>query len=159
MSILIQQQIEQKKKLFPIWLNVTRSEVAAKSLALASIVSIVTAGSPATVTSSLVEVISEGAKSRGVIPVWESPGHRFLQGLGEVNLVTGQTTTIFELVLAFKEDDYPFWLGGRSYTKKQLLLRIAESISHDPDRVINWVEESGLEDLRQMCIDEGLHLD
>ena len=93
MDTLVRQHIEQNKKLLPIWLDVTREEVEQRSLALAGIISITDTNPVHHVTSRLVEVLSEGARSRGVIPVWEDPAHRFLQGLGEVNLAGPGTLT------------------------------------------------------------------
>ena len=51
--------------------------------------------------AKLVESLSDNAPSRGVVPGWEDPSHRFLNGLGEVNLqdADGPATTIFELLV------------------------------------------------------------
>ena len=158
MDTLVRQHIEQTKKILPVWLGVSREEVEQRSLALAGIVSITDTDPVHHVTSRLVEVLSEGANSRGVIPVWEDPAHRFLQGLGEVNLAGPGTltTNLFEFLLSATEDDYPFWLGGKSYKKLELLYKASEIIAYDSDRVVDSIGEDGLNDLRRICVEGGV---
>lgn len=111
------------------------------------------------VISQLVEALSDGAPYRGVIPSWEDPAYRFLNGLGEANLQTadGPATTIFELLVHSKEHQYPFWLAGKAYTKKELLYHVAQIIGPAPERVKNWVREDGYKKLWDMCVENDLH--
>lgn len=156
MDVLIRQHIETGKKILPIWLNVTRAKVEAKSLGLAGIVAI-TNPSLKAVASDLLTVISEGSKRRGVIPIWEDPAYRFLAGLGEVNLTNadGPATTLYELLIHSKDDEYPFWLAGKSYSKNELLYKAAEILAYDPQRVDMWLQPANREKLNAMCVAAG----
>ncbi|MDE8740610.1 toll/interleukin-1 receptor domain-containing protein [Pectobacterium polaris] len=158
MDILIRQNIERNKKILPIWLNVTKEDIENKHIGLSGIVGITDTTEVPRVVSQLVEVLSDGAPYRGVIPSWENPEHRFLSGLGEVNLqdIDGKTTTIFELLVHSRDDQFPFWLAGKSYSKRELLLHVSQIIGADPARVKNWVSEDGYEQLWDMCVESGL---
>ena len=140
-------------------LGVGRPQVESKSLALAGIIAITDTSPVNHVTSRLIEVLSEGAPSRGIIPVWEDPARRFLKGLGEVNLTNGQTTTIFEFVLYTQDSDFPFWLAGQSYTKQDLLYKVAEIFAYNPNRMVNWLDKDAIKALRQMCVENGFDPD
>jgi len=159
MDILIRQHIEAEKKLLPIWLGVEKSEVENRHLTLSGIVAITEIKNILQVVSNLVEALSDGAPSRGVIPGWENPSYRFLQGLGEVNLQSsdGSTTTIFEFLLYGKEEEYPFWLAGKIYSKKQLLEYVAKIIGPVPERIRRIVGEDGFDKLFKMCVEHDLH--
>lgn len=159
MDILVRQHIEGDKKIFPIWLGVGKSDIEQRHPGLAGIVAITDTHPTRQVVSKLVEALSDGASSRGVIPMWEDPAHRFLDGLGEVNMQTseGPATTIFELLVHGSDDNFPFWLAGRSYSKKELVLRVAELLPHDPDRVKRWVGDDGYEKLWDVCVEHGFN--
>lgn len=159
MDILVRQHIEGNKKILPIWLDVTKQEIEKKHIGLSGIVGITDTKNIQSVISQLVEALSDGAPYRGVIPSWEDPAYRFLNGLGEANLQTadGPATTIFELLVHSKEHQYPFWLAGKAYTKKELLYHVAQIIGPDPGRVKNWVREDGYKKLWDMCVENDLH--
>lgn len=159
MDILIRQSIEGNKKIFPIWLDVSKEDIENKHIGLSGIVGITDTNKISRVISQLVEVLSDGAPFRGVIPGWENPRYRFLNGLGEVNLqnIGGPATTIFELLVHSREDEFPFWLAGKSYTKKDLLYHVAQIIGPDPYRVKKWVFEEGYKKLWNMCVENALH--
>ena len=155
MDILVRQHIENKKKLLPIWLDVTKKQIDNKCPSLSGIYAITDTSSMAQVLPSLIKVLSENCPSRGIIPSWEKPGHRFLNGLGEVNIRTeeGGATTIFELLLFSDNAQFPFWLAGKTYTKSELLFHIAQLLGPVPDRVKNWVGEDGYKKLWNMCVE------
>ena len=158
METLVRQHIEKRKKLLPIWLGVSRNQVEQRSLALAGIIAITDTSPTHHVTARLVEVLSEGARSRGIIPVWEDPARRFLQGLGEVNLAGpgNLTTNIFEFLLHARQRDFPFWLAGRSYTQRDLLHKVSEIIAYNSDRVVDSVGEDGMKELQEMCVENDV---
>ncbi|WP_233961046.1 toll/interleukin-1 receptor domain-containing protein [Pectobacterium versatile] len=157
MDVLIRNNIEGNKKILPIWLNVTKKEIENKHVGLSGIVGITDTTGVPRVVSQLVEVLSDGAPFRGVIPSWENPENRFLDGVGEINLqnIDGKTTTIFELLIHSRDDEFPFWLAGKSYSKRDLLRHAAEIIGSDPVRVKKWVQEDGYKQLWDMCIENG----
>lgn len=159
MDILIRQNIESNKKILPIWLDVTREEIERKHIGLSGIVGITGTREVSRIVSQLVEVLSDGAQYRGVIPSWERPEYRFLNGLGEANLqsVDGPATTIFELLVHARDDQFPFWLAGKSYTKRDLLFQVAQIIGPDPERVKSRVFEDGYKKLWDMCVEYDLN--
>ena len=155
MDILIRQHIEGDKKLLPIWLGVSKSEIEEEHCGLSGIVGITDTQSVAKVISQLVEALSDGAPSRGVIPSWENPEYRFLNGLGEANLQNsdGPATTIYELLIHSKNEAFPFWLAGKAYTQKELLYHVAQILGPDPNRIKKWVGEDGFNTLWDMCVE------
>lgn len=159
MDILIRQHVDRSKKLLPIWLGVTKAEIDERHIGLGGIVAVTATDSIGHVISQLVASLSDGAPSRAVIPSWENPAYRFLQGLGEVNLQTadGPATTIFEFLLHAKPHQYPLWLAGRPYSQEELLLEVAHYIGADPDRVKNWVAEDGYKKIWEMCVTAGFN--
>ncbi len=157
MDVLVRQHIEGKKLIFPIWHGVNKEEVESRHVGLGGIVAITDIQSTQQVVAQLIEVLSSGAKSRGVIPIWEDPAHRFLQGFSEINLPThrGVTTTIFEFLLHTKEDDYPLWLAGKLYSKDDLLYKVSQYLAADPERTKTWVGDEGYQQIWKMCIESG----
>jgi hypothetical protein len=113
------------------------------------------------VISKLVDALSDGAPFRGLIPGWEDPARRFLRGRGEINLLKfgkdSGTTTIFELLLHGKDDEFPLWLAGETHSKQELLSRVAPLLVHDPDQVKNWVRGDGYKKLWAMCVQNGFN--
>ncbi|MFP1739615.1 toll/interleukin-1 receptor domain-containing protein [Lonsdalea quercina] len=158
MDILIRKNIECNKKILPIWLNTNKQDIEKKHVGLSGIFGISDTTSVANVLSQLVEVLSDGAPYRGIIPSWEEPENRFFRGVGEINLqsINGQTTSIFELLINSRDDQYPFWLAGKSYTKRELLRQAALVIGSDPATVKKWVSENEYQQLWDMCVDIGL---
>lgn len=161
MDILIRQSIEQNKALLPIWHGVCKTDIDAKHSGLAGIVAITDSTKIDDVIYKLVKSMSLGAPTRGVVPIWEMPVYRFLHGLGEVNVNTsnGPATTIYEFVLHAEDSWYPFWLGGRLFTKKDLLLQVAQYLTTDPSRVERFVSKTGYKKIFKLCKDEGIDPD
>jgi hypothetical protein len=159
MDILIRQSIERNKALLPIWHGVSKADIDAKHSGLAGIVAITDSTKIDDVVYRLVEAMSLSAPTRGVVPSWESPVYRFLQGFGEVNINTsnGPATTIFEFLLHAKDPWYPFWIGGRLFTKKDLLWEVAQYMTADPQRVERWVKKDGYKQIFKLCKDEGIN--
>lgn len=159
MDILIRQHIEGTKPLLPISHNASKKQVDAKHSGLGGIVAITDTSSATEVVFKLIEGLSSGAPSRAVVPIWEDPTYRFLEGLAEVNLQSGEgaATTIFEFLLHAKESQYPLWIGGRVFTKNQLLLHVAQLLGPVPDRVKSWVHEDGYRKLWEMCVENDLN--
>jgi hypothetical protein len=157
MDILIRQYVDKGKKILPIWLNVTKQNIEEKLIGLSGIIGITDTTSVPGIVSKLVEVLSDGAPVRGLVPVWEDPVNRFLRGTGEINLqsIDGRTTSIFELLVHSKDDQFPFWLAGKNYTKKELLKHVAMVIGPEPSLVKKWVQNDGYEKLLDMCIESG----
>jgi hypothetical protein len=161
MDVLLREHIETGKTLLPIWLGVTKAEVEAWHAGLGGIVAITETRSIKDVISKLIGALSDGAPIRGLIPGWENPAHRFLQGRGEIDLVKfdrdAGTTTIFELLLHGNDNEFPLWLAGETHSKQELLSCVEPLLVHDPDRVKNWIGDDGYKKLWAMCVQNGFN--
>jgi len=159
MDILIRNHIENHKTLLPLWIAVSKSDVDKKSAGLSGIVAITNPKSVDQAVSRLIEILSNGAPYRAVIPSYENPVWRFLQGRGEVNLQTedGPATTIFEYLIHSKPNEYPLWLAGEAYSKKDLLQRMPTLLVHCPEVVRAVVDQAGFKKIWAMCIEEGIN--
>jgi hypothetical protein len=159
MDILIRHSIEKNKTILPIWHGVNKGQIEKRHSGLAGIVAITETGNVQSVISKLVAAMSLGASSRGVVPIYENPVYRFLQGFGEVNLndSAGPATTIFEFLIHAKDSQYPFWLGGRLFMKKDLLFEVAKYMCADPQRIEKWVRKVGYKKIWRMCIENDIN--
>lgn len=157
MDILIRQNIESDKKIFPIWHNVTKSDVEQRHAGLAGIIAINTNLGFPNLVLKLTKALSKQAPTIGVIPEYESPSYRFLQGRGEITLGSnGLATTLWEFLIHTKESQYPLYLEGSIYNKEELLIEAAQLLPHIPETVQNWVGQDGYEKVWQMCIDHNI---
>lgn len=157
MDTLIRQSIEQGKKLLPIWHQVSKEEVEARHTGLSGIVPIRSEFGLHNVIDKLTEVLASNAPTIGVIPTYESPKYRFLDGVGEIKLGTaeGPATTLWEALLYLKNDEYPISLEGELFSKEDLLFRAAQILAADPNRAIQWVQNEGKEKIWSICVAAG----
>jgi len=157
MDTLLRDNIEKDKKLLPIWHNVTKQEVEERHSGLAGIVAIKSDVGLPEIIKNLAGVMTDHAPMIGVIPSYESPKWRFLQGRGEINLQSedGPATTLWEFLIHTKDNQYPLYLDGDLFSKEDLLLRAAQLLPHIPDVVDNWVTEDGRRKIHEMCKEIG----
>lgn len=158
MDTLLRDNIEKNKKLLPIWHNVTKEELEELHSGLAGIVAIKSDAGLPEIIKRLTGIMTDHAPTIGVIPSYESPKWRFLQGRGEINLQTedGPATTLWEFLIHTKDDKYPLYLDGDLFSKEDLLLRAAQLLPHIPDIVDNWVgKDGGRRKIYEMCKDIG----
>lgn len=157
MDTFIREYIESGKKILPIWVGVQKEEVATRHSGLAGIVALNASIGHHNLVSKLCEVLAQHAPSRGVIPSWESPIHRFLQGEGEINLgtINGPATTLWEFIIHAKDNEYPLFLGGQVYSKDDLLFQAAQLLPHVPEEAVRWVGKDGKDNIWRMCVKAG----
>ncbi|WP_132102130.1 hypothetical protein [Dehalobacter sp. MCB1] len=92
-----------------------------------------------------------------MIPGYESPKFRFLQGRGEITIGhNGPATTLWEFLIHAEDSRYPIYLDGSLYSKEDLLLTAAQLLSHIPHEVRRWVGEEGRQKIWYMCLQAGL---
>jgi hypothetical protein len=163
MDALLRLHVERKMRLLPVWVGVSKAEVARRHVGLAGIVATMfnAEGDLASVVSSLVGALSGNAPTICVIPSWESPKHRFLQGIGEVKLRTedGLAASMWELLLHLSETEYPLHLDGERFSREDLLLRAFENLNPQKDAVIGYVGEGGYAAIHAMFMARGLNPD
>lgn len=157
MDILIRQNIENNKKVLPVWHNVNKKQVEQKHIGLAGIVAINSHVGFRDLTLKLTKVLSRQAPTIGIIPGYESPSYRFLEGRGEITIgVNGPSTTLWEFLIHANDSHYPIYLEGNIYKKKDLLNQAAQLLPHIPEIVENWVGQEGYKKIWQMCINHNI---
>lgn len=158
MDTLLRSHIEKQKPLCPIWLNVTKEQVEARHSGLAGIVAARFEDGFDRVIATLIKTLSGNAPTIGVIPMYESPKFRFLQGRGEVNIGSsdGPATSLWELLLHLPDSGYPVFLDGERLSKDALLLQAAQLLPHIPDVVKDYVGQAGYDTIWQMCKAAGI---
>jgi hypothetical protein len=158
LDTLLRSHIEDGKSLLPLWLGVTKEEIAARHSGLAGIFSLKLDSNIDDVVTKLATELSGNAPTLGVVPQWESPKHRFLQGRGEIKIGSsgGPAASLWELVLHSEDTEYPLFLGGERFSKDDLLLRVAQLLPHLPDIAKQFVTTAGYERLWAMCKERGL---
>ena len=106
-------------------------------------------------TTELTRVLAHGVSSRAVIPSYETPKHRFLEGRGELLLgdQEGFAFTIWEALVHFKESEYPIAIEGEVFTKADLLFHAAQNLSTMREQIVMWVKEEGFQKIWKMCVE------
>ena len=80
--------------------------------------------------------------------------------LGELNKgEDGPAFTLWEALIHFTDQDYPIWIDGELYDKRDFLLYAAQILKAVPARAKNWVQEEGFQKIWKMCEAEGLDPD
>lgn len=155
---LYRKYIEENHLLVPIWMGVTKAEVESFMPSLSGIVAIRSGEQLSSLLNDLIRVLSKSAPRVGVVPPYESPVWRFLQGRGEITIgADGPATTLWEYLLHGRPDWFPLYLEGRVYQRNDLLFRAAELITRLPTNEIeNWVGKAGRQAVWDMCVAAGM---
>lgn len=148
---LIRDYIEKEKKIFPLWHGVTRKQIDDFSRVLSGLNAISTDKPMQVIFTAIIRSIENIARSRGVLPIWENPVHRFLSGLCELHLGSheGPIFNIYEAVLSNKIE-FPIYFQGVILTRKALVKAVASILRDDEARVV-----SNKDELREICRNDG----
>jgi hypothetical protein len=154
LNVLHRQYIESDKKLFPLWHDVDKNQIDKWNPAFSGIVALKSSMKLSLITEKIANVISQNAPIRGVTPSYENPQWRFLQGRGELlaNSDTGGAFNIFEAA-EFPDKDFPLYIYGRLYSKKDIIIEIAKIIvyqsynlsSERRDRMVRLCKDYGFD--------------
>jgi TIR domain len=121
-TVLVHDYIEKRKKVFPVWHNVTAEAVRERWPGLADVYAVSTATGMDSVVRTLVRAFIPGAGTVAVPPPYEDPVRRFFRGQGELTVGDdGPAFNLWEAVALFKLSDYPVWLQGRLYSHDEFL--------------------------------------
>ena len=155
---LYRKYIEEDHLLVPIWMDVTKYDVETFMPSLAGIVAIRAGGELRTLIHKLIRVLSKSAPRIGVVPSYESPVWRFLQGRGEITIgADGPATTLWEYLLHGEPEWFPLYLDGHVYQRDELLFRAAELLTRVPKKEVeNWVGAAGRKKIWEMCVAAGM---
>jgi len=157
MDVLVRDQIEGRKVLLPIWHGVDEETVRVHQPGLAGVVALSTEQGIYELTVELAGVMVDAARTIAFVPGYMDPVLRFLRGSGELTLRPGHggAFTIWEALVQFGETHYPLWVGGRTFTRDDLLHEASAAIMKGSEDVVAAVGEAGHERIRQMLIERG----
>jgi hypothetical protein len=129
-EILMTAFIESGMRLLPVWHGVEEDEVRQKHPGLAGVWGVHSTSELDSVVLELTQAIVEGARTVGVFHGYAMPDFRFLTGLGEIALgKDGPATSIWEALVYMKDEEYPLWIGGRVYSREDLLFHACQNLS------------------------------
>lgn len=128
---LMRAQIEDRTRLLPVWHNVTAAEVREHQPGLEDVWAANTAaGLRAVIRTLAVRIVDANP---AVVPLYQRPVERFLNGDGELTLgVEGPTFTIWEALLDLPEATLPMYVEGEVLDRRTLLLRAGETLTMRP---------------------------
>jgi hypothetical protein len=92
-----------------------------------------------------------------VVPSWEDPVSRFLNGLGELQISTdGPAFTLREALVHFEDSRFPIKIRDRELSKPELLARAADIFNAGAfDRAECAVGRDGSEKIKDLCRQAG----
>ncbi len=159
LDILHRQHIENDKKLFPLWHEIDKPELDAWNLGLSGIYAMNSKAGADKIAKNLAEVIYNGSPTVGVIPIYENPQWRFLQGQGELlaNSENGGAFHLFEAA-KFSDDAFPLYVYDRPYKKMEIILAVAKAIYYDNPSVIK-IGAKERKKMKELCKQHGYDLD
>jgi hypothetical protein len=157
MDVLIRDQIERRRVLLPIWHGVDAETVRAHQPGLAGVFALNTEHGVYELVVELAGVMVDAARTIAFVPDYMDPVFRFLQGRGELTSRPGHggAFTIWEALVQFGDERYPLWVGGRMFTRDDLVDAASGPILRGPEDVVQMVGEDGLEQIRRMLIERG----
>lgn len=158
LRILVTDEINGRKRLLPVWHEVSEDDVRQHHPGLATIFALKTQDGLENIIGQLVESLAGGASTIALAPSWEDPVHRFLDGKAEAKVRGGGVAfTIWEAVLDGDDAFFPVWLGGRAYTRDDFLSEILMFRSGDPLAATHFgVKRETIERLGDLLFEKGL---
>jgi hypothetical protein len=97
---------------------------------------------------------------QAVVPPWEEPIFRFLDGLAELKIgPDGPAFTLWEALVHFDDSHFPIKVGEREFARHELLFRAADIFNAGAfDRAERAVGRDGLEKIKDACRQAGFAL-
>lgn len=156
-SVLQEGAIEGSKRLLPVWHQISKDQVKAHDITLAGIYALRTADGIDTVVAGLAQAMVGPSQTVAVVPSYESPVHRFFQGIGELTLgVDGPAFTLWEALVHLREDQYPLFISGQSYSKSDLVTQAMLSLGGlGEERGRRAVGDAGMDQIDAMIRADG----
>jgi hypothetical protein len=149
---LLRGRIEGRTRILPVWHNVAEDQVQTHQPLLSDIWAVSTSeGLRAVVRAIAGQVVS--APTVAVVPLYQRPVHRFLNGDGELTLgVEGPAFTLFEALVHFSPEGFPLYVEGEVLDREDLLLRAAQALAGGAHSV--RVGDETRERIAEMCRSE-----
>jgi hypothetical protein len=139
LNVLHRQHIENDKKLFPLWHGIEKKQIDEWNPGLSGIVALRSSEGLASISQKIADVAYQGCPVRGIVPSYENPQWRFLQGRGELyaNTEDGGAFNLFEAA-EFPDKHFPLYAYDRPHTRKEIVFAVAKALyygSHDEIRL------------------------
>jgi hypothetical protein len=159
LDILYREHIEENKKLFPVWHEIDKPELDKWNRGISGIYAMKSTAGADSISKKIAHVAYMGSPTVGIVPIWENPQWRFLQGQGELlaNSEDGGAFNLFEAA-EFPEEEFPLYVYDRPYTKKEIILAVTKALFYDNPDVIDIGDERR-EKMKMLCKQHGYDLD
>lgn len=159
LDVLHRQHVEQRKKLFPVWHGVDKSQIDKWNPGLSGIIALKSGDANGSVAKKIADIIYQDSPTRGIAPSWEDPQWRFLKGCGEllINNEDGPAFNLFEAA-EFPEEYFPLFVKGRQHSRRDLVLAVAAAFYYQNPDVIQIAADRRAR-LVAMCKAHGFDLD
>jgi len=156
---LYRQHVETDKKLFPLWHEIGKPELDAWNFGISGIFAMSSKIGADKIAKNLAEAVHQKSPTVGVVPIFENPQWRFLQGKGELykNKHGGSVFHLFEAA-QMSDEDFPLYVYDRPYKKKEIILAVAKALYYgNPDMIKIGAKER--KKMKALCKEHGYDLD
>jgi hypothetical protein len=159
LDILYREHIEDNKKLFPVWHEIDKQELDKWNRGISGIVAMKSTAGAASISEKIAHVAYMGSPTVGVVPIYENPQWRFLQGKGELlkNSENGRAFHLFEAA-EFLDEAFPIYVYDKPYTKKEIVLAVTKALYYGNPDVIDIGNERRAK-MKKLCKQHGYDLD
>jgi hypothetical protein len=159
LDILYREHIEDNKKLFPVWHEIDKQELDKWNRGISGIVAMKSTVGAASISERIANVAYMGSPTVGIVPVYENPQWRFLQGKGELlaNSEDGGAFHLFEAA-EFPDGAFPLYVYDRPYTKKEIVLAVVKALFYGNPDVID-IGDDRRASMKKLCKQYGYDLD
>lgn len=157
LDTLINQYIEDGKRVIPIWKNINREDLSKSRLGLVNIFALNANDPLSKISDQIVATIVKEAKTVLVTPSYEDPAFCFLTQNGEMllNHLDGRATTLWEFLIYAKDNDYPVFMEGQVYSKTDFLWSAAQVMPHIKDQILHFISQEQFDTIWKMCEQAG----
>jgi hypothetical protein len=159
LDVLHRQQIEQGKKLLPIWHGIDKAQLDEWNPGLSGIVALRSTESAINIANKIAKVVYQGCPVVGVDPSYENPQWRFLQGRGELylNNLDGGAFNVFHAA-EFPDSAYPIYVHERPQSRRDIVLAVAKALYYRTYDELS-LSRGDRERLKGVCKQHGFNLD
>jgi len=159
LDVLHRQQIEQGKKLLPIWHDIEKAQLDEWNPGLSGIVALRSTEGASNIANKIAKVIYQGCPVVGVDPSYENPQWRFLQGRGELylNNRNGGAFNVFHAA-EFPDSAYPIYVHQRPQSRRDIVLAVAKALYYRTYDELS-LSRGDQERLKALCKRHGFNLD
>ena len=159
LDVLHRQHIESDKRLFPIWHGIEKSEIDQWNMGISGILGLKTQDGVEKIGKEIANIVYLKSPTVGVVPIFENPQWRFLQGKAELykNKDRGPVFHLFEAA-EMPDEDFPLYVYDRPYSKKEIIHAVSKALYHNNSDVIPLGAKEKKK-MKALCKAHGYDLD